>query len=1260
MFDVPMIMVEPEPNELCDAIIYMLDTLKTIAATSVNLEQKLKETLEFLALYSNENFLSDKAFLGLLKVAEKLATHAELLSTDNRIKMTFEVFYNWLFPLREAERSRYKYKCKTAKSREAAYNLLIALTKANPGAILYLLKECLYPLGNQLTELTTWAYNSEKQERSQTGYVGIRNLGNICYLISMLQQFFCIPTFRNTILSLEMKGGADNLLYQLQVLFGYLSCSLRKDTSPERFCAAFKEQNGQPLNTAIQHDAHEFLNIFFDKMEQALKPTPYKNLLQKVFGGRVCSQVKCKSCGFVSSTYEDLYSLSLDIKNQKNLSDALARFIAGDTVSDYYCAKCCTKRDVTKRTLLSSLPNIMIIHLQRFTFNFDSLRNEKIHNRLEFPNDLNMYPFTVDGVAETEAVPDTTEAELKDSQDHDRVKRPKVIGHGFLEARGFQYKLVGVVVHNGNADAGHYYSYINVPREAKWVEFNDSVVSEFDFSKLQTECFGGTYEESDAGYPMEEEIAQLIQKRSKSAYMLFYEKVEKEDMLAISVNGASHEFFDERGDLDLKQQDKEDVANELQSLSKAPQKISTEVISEVEKDNAQYLYEKLVYSPEFISFISTIFYNSYHIVTPYPFTHELYQCLYSISHRMFIDLLPHITIPSSYIPFMETAGDTLTKLFSANAAVSRSLLDEFIKAPYKAYSLLILCPEQVVRQYIGKVLLSSFITCVSYETEIFNTTSIAVNNKGESETVYVATTRQFIETITTFIGYELSVNWMKFRQFFELLRDLIFAGGQPVVKYAFSKDLLSILLDFFLEKRSPLYSLKIKRYEMGNIAQAPDFGPLIELVAFLLQRVDFPRKSLNGARDVLLPPSTLGNEVFSLTELAKKCVLIGDIICKHLHCNGKADQIAELMVHLCYENKKYSVQVCQTLLQLMNTPEPQLFSAYLELIYKFVSIVDSYQGHRIEWTFGWVYPVAKGQFFTSSNTPTASDETNVYVSPIVVNPSILPLLALLWRHRDKYKPGTLECISMIMKLVKEQKELYIYLKNVPSPNYIYGRYTDWVKEFLESYDSEVISSKALEDAKELFKEYEERIKHEKAVEPQQYVIGKILDIKQVKKLERTVGEVRVMFNEVYAEIYPAIPEKDRKIAAVNPEYLQKHEEKLDKPHIESISSPSTASSSQSTKESQESVKSTHKVGTPVLRVEVVNGILLQWQTNNRHLQWGDKDSNQTKKQLRVKFQLSQDQAQVLHPHQIVFPPLLTSQLNAAPPTSKNGYKPPVG
>lgn len=61
----------------------------------------------------------------------------------------------------------------------------------------------------------------------------------------------------------------------------------------------------------------------------------------------------------------------------------------------------------------------------------------------------------------------------------------------------YNYELVGVVVHSGSADSGHYYSYIKEQEqqqdeeEEKWYEFNDTKVTEFDKKELPQETFGG-------------------------------------------------------------------------------------------------------------------------------------------------------------------------------------------------------------------------------------------------------------------------------------------------------------------------------------------------------------------------------------------------------------------------------------------------------------------------------------------------------------------------------------------------------------------------------------------------------------------------------------------------------------------------------------------------------------------------------------------------------------------------------------------------
>jgi hypothetical protein len=75
------------------------------------------------------------------------------------------------------------------------------------------------------------------------------------------------------------------------------------------------------------------------------------------------------------------------------------------------------------------------------------------------------------------------------------------------------YKLVGVTIHRGTAEHGHYYSLINTKRgkdeedefkpdwskteKDPWKVFDDETVKYFNFNDLKSEAFGG---QSSGGY----------------------------------------------------------------------------------------------------------------------------------------------------------------------------------------------------------------------------------------------------------------------------------------------------------------------------------------------------------------------------------------------------------------------------------------------------------------------------------------------------------------------------------------------------------------------------------------------------------------------------------------------------------------------------------------------------------------------------------------------------------------------------------------
>lgn len=118
------------------------------------------------------------------------------------------------------------------------------------------------------------------------------------------------------------------------------------------YCFAFKV-DGQPTVLHEQKDALEYINLKFDKVEQLLKHTSHKYLVQSVFGGQTCSQMVCQECGKVSNRIEDYLNLSLTVKDISSMADSLQALVQGEVISDYQCEGCSKKVDVSKRTLIS-------------------------------------------------------------------------------------------------------------------------------------------------------------------------------------------------------------------------------------------------------------------------------------------------------------------------------------------------------------------------------------------------------------------------------------------------------------------------------------------------------------------------------------------------------------------------------------------------------------------------------------------------------------------------------------------------------------------------------------------------------------------------------------------------------------------------------------------------------------------------------------------------------------------------------------------
>lgn len=194
-----------------------------------------------------------------------------------------------------------------------------------------------------------------------------------------------------------------------------------------------------------------------------------------------------------------------------------------------------------KRTCIKQLPNVLVTVLKRFELNYDTMAHIKLNSRLEFPKTLNMKEYTVEYIEKQALLKEIEDKNLSIDQ-LDNVKR-EILEREYPEDY-YQFQLRGIIIHAGEANSGHYFSFIkerdDVDRNGRregltlksledsdsinWYEFNDSLVSPFDIEDLDDKAFGGECEIYFTNEAGTQECAKTD--KSSNAYMLVYERTQ--------------------------------------------------------------------------------------------------------------------------------------------------------------------------------------------------------------------------------------------------------------------------------------------------------------------------------------------------------------------------------------------------------------------------------------------------------------------------------------------------------------------------------------------------------------------------------------------------------------------------------------------------------------------------------------------------------------------------------------------------------------
>lgn len=286
---------------------------------------------------------------------------------------------------------------------------------------------------------------------------GFRNLGNTCFMNSVLQCLLHTPPLAELLLSgqplMANKSGGSNGFDPIQITRQLVEESLGRKknfVAPAKHAQTLRKVN-RSFRMGRQEDAHEYLIALLDAMHERSiagipKPPPdveFTSFIYRIFGGRIRSQVKCTHCNYESNTYDPFLDLSLEINHASSVDKALKRFTAGESLdgaNKYKCPKENRRVRAVKRMTVETAPSVLVIQLKRFEF---SMSGRKISKQVEFDPVLDLSPYM--------------------SQ---RPKTPAV------------YDLYGVLVHQGHSmHSGHYFCFVKGGANGDWHKFDDTRVN---------------------------------------------------------------------------------------------------------------------------------------------------------------------------------------------------------------------------------------------------------------------------------------------------------------------------------------------------------------------------------------------------------------------------------------------------------------------------------------------------------------------------------------------------------------------------------------------------------------------------------------------------------------------------------------------------------------------------------------------------------------------------------------------------------------
>lgn len=179
-----------------------------------------------------------------------------------------------------------------------------------------------------------WNFERSKSIRSPTGYPGLRNLSNTCYLNSLFTQLFMNVSFRDFMLNTNIAdaNSSQRLLYETKSLFANMQESMNRSVDPQGITDSVITYDNTLIDVSVQMDVDEFYNLLFDRWESQILSDAGKKTFRSFYGGQIVQQIKSKECPHISERNEPFSAIQCDIQGKATLIESLNAYVGGEVM----------------------------------------------------------------------------------------------------------------------------------------------------------------------------------------------------------------------------------------------------------------------------------------------------------------------------------------------------------------------------------------------------------------------------------------------------------------------------------------------------------------------------------------------------------------------------------------------------------------------------------------------------------------------------------------------------------------------------------------------------------------------------------------------------------------------------------------------------------------------------------------------------------------------------------------------------------------